>query len=77
MTLQQALDNSARHVGVAELGDALRSRCRVSRWGDGSVELSMAASGPLSTLHDVVTFPALADLLADRPYLANLDWQSA
>jgi helix-turn-helix protein len=77
MTLQQALDSSAHGAAVADLGDALRSRCRVSRKGDGALELSMAAGGPFSTLHELATFPTVADLLAARPYLANLDWQPA
>jgi excisionase family DNA binding protein len=77
MTLQQALDSSPHGAAVADLGDALRSRCRVSRKGDGAFELSMAAGGPFSTLHELATFTGVADLLAARPYLANLDWQPA
>lgn len=77
MSLQEALNRSPNGVAVAELGDAFRSRCRVSRIDHGGVELSMAAGGPFSTLHDVVRFPNVADLVADRPYLANLDWQPA
>lgn len=77
MTLQEALNQSPNDVAVAELGDAFRSRCRVSRADHDAVELSMAAGGPFSTLHDVARFPNVTDLLAARPYLANLDWQPA
>ena len=77
MTLQEALNRSPNGVAVAELGDAFRSRCRVSRGDHDAVELSMAAGGPFSTLHDVARFPAVTDLLVDRPYLTSLDWQPA
>ena len=77
MTLQEALDKSANGVAVAEVGDAFRSRCRVSRSDHNAVELSMAAGGPFSTLHEVARYSDVADLLNARPYLRNLDWQPA
>ncbi len=77
MTLQEALNRSASGEAVAEVGDAFHSRCRVSRSDHDAVELSMAAGGPFSTLHDVARFADVADLLNARPYLANLDWQPA
>lgn len=76
MTLQQALDSSPHATAAADLGDAVGSRCRVVRRRDGSVELTTRAAG-LPTLFEVVTFAHLADLLAARPYLANLNWQPA
>jgi excisionase family DNA binding protein len=77
MTLKEALNRSPSGVAVAELGDAFRSRCRVSRSDHDTVELSMAASGPFSTLHDVARFSDLDELLDARPYLTSLDWQPA
>ncbi len=77
MTLQQALDSSPDHVAVADLNDAFRSRCRVSRAPDGRLDVSMLAGGPLSTLHDVSAYANLKELLDARAYLAKLDWQPA
>jgi hypothetical protein len=77
MTLPEALNSSPSGVAVAELGDAFRSRCRVSRSDHDAVELSIAAGGPFSTLHDVARFSDLAELLDARSYLATLDWQPA